>query len=153
MFVDYSYTDVTVSPDSTDDTTDDTEDTTDTTDTNMWLFISSLVIAIALIIAVIGLIVQKIVRKAHIRKARAAAAASPNASRRRYPMKKAAEAPAEEKKRNPPSRKKNRTTATRMTIDSPSSGLNDTFEFPLSPFGRAEIFFLHRFVRRRKGHN
>ena len=81
MFVDYSYTDVTVSPDSTDD--------------------SSLVIAIALIIAVIGLIVQKIVRKAHIRKARATAAASPNASRRRYPMKKAAEAPAEEKKAEP----------------------------------------------------
>ena len=101
MFVDYSYTDVTVSPDSTDDTTDDTEDTTDTTDTNMWLFISSLVIAIALIIAVIGLIVQKIVRKAHIRKARAAAAASPNASRRRYPVKKATEAPAEEKKAEP----------------------------------------------------
>lgn len=70
MFVDYSYTEVSVTADST-DTDDSTDDTTDdTNDMNMWLLISSLVIAIALFIAMIGLLVQKLVKKFHLKKAR-----------------------------------------------------------------------------------
>ena len=73
MFVDYSYTEVTVTADSTESGGDDGNEEETTNDTNMWLFISSLVIAIALIIAVVGLLIQKLVKKAHLKKARAGA--------------------------------------------------------------------------------
>lgn len=89
MFVDYSYTDVSVTADTTtDDSTDDTDDE-ETDQTNWLLLVSSLVLAIALIVAVIGLIVQKFVKKAHIKKARAAAsnATSLNTAKRRYSKK------------------------------------------------------------------
>ena len=93
MFVDYSYTEVTVTADSTESGGDDGNEEETTNDTNMWLFISSLVIAIALIIAVVGLLIQKLVKKAHLKKARAGAsnAASLNAAKRRYAKKEASE--------------------------------------------------------------
>ena len=102
MFVDYSYTEVSVTADST-DTDDSTDDTTDdTNDMNMWLLISSLVIAIALFIAMIGLLVQKLVKKFHLKKAREGAsnAASLNAAKRRY-SKKPVEAPAKQPEEKP----------------------------------------------------
>ncbi len=102
MFVDYSYIDVTVTADSTDDGGDDDTDDETESDTNMWLFISSLVIAIALIVAVIGLAIQKIIKKAHLKKARAAASNIPGAARRRYAKKAIA---ADDKKKSEPVKK------------------------------------------------
>lgn len=86
MFVDYGYTEVSVTADVTDDTTDDVTDEDDSSDANMWLFVSSLVIAVVLLLAVISLFVQKLVKKAHLKKARAAAsnATSLNTAKRRY---------------------------------------------------------------------
>lgn len=107
MFVDYSYIDVSVTADTTDDTTEDTEETTNPDNTNMWLLISSLAISIVLVFAIVAMIVQKIVRKAHIRKAREAMsnASTLNASKRRYTPKKAAEKPVEQTPETKPENK------------------------------------------------
>ncbi len=93
MFVDYSYTEVTVTADSSDSGDNDDNQEENENDTNMWLFVSSLVIAIALIVAVVGLLIQKLVKKAHLKKARsnAGSVSSVNAAKRRYTKKTAAD--------------------------------------------------------------
>lgn len=104
MFVDFSYIDVSVTPDSSSSSSDSGSTTTDDSESNgnMWLFISSLVVAAALIVAVIGLAVQKILQKTHIKKARAVAADPTGATKRRRfarknPETKSVEKPVEKK--------------------------------------------------------
>lgn len=64
-FLDYSAYDVTVEKDdlSNDDTTTDTDDTKTDSDTNIWMLISSGVLAAALIFAVIAVIVRRSLKK------------------------------------------------------------------------------------------
>ena len=85
MFLNYGATDVTVEQDdlgSSDDT--ETDDTTDTTsDTNIWLIISSSILAVALLFTVIAIIVRrvhaKVAKNAKVKPAKApkASAAKP----------------------------------------------------------------------------
>ena len=66
LFLDYATTDVTVTADdltSDDDTTTDEDDTT-TGDTNVWLIVSSGVLAFALVFAIVAIIVRRVHKKA-----------------------------------------------------------------------------------------
>ena len=95
MFLDYATTDVTVEEDdlSDDDTTTDEDDGADTGDTNVWLIVSSGLLAFALVFAIVAIIVRRIAKKAgrHVK-------VKPAKDKRVKPKKqdKAAEAPAEE---------------------------------------------------------
>lgn len=102
MFVDYSFTEVTVEPDVSDST--DSDDTTSSSDdnTNWLLLASSIILAVVLLFTGISLAVQRFVRRAHIKKARAAAsnATALNTAKRRY--KKADKDGKDEKKKEEP---------------------------------------------------
>ena len=68
-YLDYSLSDVTVTADvDEDDSSDTTTDTNETSDTNIALLVSSLIIAVALVFAVVSVILRKLVFKNRKRK-------------------------------------------------------------------------------------
>lgn len=90
MFVDYSYSDVTVTADTTDNDTPDDDKTDSESDTNWLLLASSIILAAVLLLAMVSIALQKFLKKAHLKKARNAAsnATSLNTAKRRYSKKK-----------------------------------------------------------------
>lgn len=91
MFVDFSYTEVTVAADVAEDEADSDDDTDSTTsnDTNVALLVSSLIVAVALIFAVVAIIVRKLAKKMARKKRAKTPNGSANAVKRRYSAKKA----------------------------------------------------------------
>jgi len=101
MFLDYTATDVTVEADSTDDdsTDDDSTDTT-TSDTNIWLLISSGILAVVLVLVIILIIIRRIVKKAERKKRRKNNVKTSAKAKKRFAPAKD-EAPEESAKENP----------------------------------------------------
>ena len=94
MFVDFSYTEVTVAADVEEEEADKdtTTNTTSGGDTNVALLVSSLVVAIALIFAVVAIIVRKLVKKMAKKKKAKSASTQTSEVKRRYSAKKAEKA-------------------------------------------------------------
>ena len=61
IYADYSYAETTVTPDAEEDDTDTEEDETANDSMNVWLLVSSIIIAVVLVFAVISLFVRKLV--------------------------------------------------------------------------------------------
>lgn len=100
MFVDYSYSDVTVTADSSNDDTSGGDDDAEDEDNgaNILLLASSIILAVVLVLAIISLAIRKFLKKSGRKPRGARKTTSQNTAKRRY---KKAEAPAEAPKEEP----------------------------------------------------